>query len=212
MVASEPPHRLTRFDAGDVPLLFGLRVTGSLLVGDRFIDDLWFALGRGFSYGALALVVLACGVGATTSRRRTRVFVAICAVYAFTFFAIDLFGRGSAGMRPGYDEATWHLAGARFTYAPILFLSAALLAVADALPGRVPRSTWRMLHPAALVFVAALLIANFSFTSERSLGPSWQHGLTAARDRCDRGTTEAQVLVAPAPFGFVLKTTCARLR
>jgi hypothetical protein len=211
MVSSEAPQRLTRFDPGDIPPLFALRVTGSLLVGDRFIDDLWFAFGRGFAYGALALVVLACCIGAAKVGRSTRGFVVLCAAYATTFFVVDLFGRGSAGMRPGYDEATWHLAGARFTYAPILLLSAALLAIADGLPP-FQTSRWRRVQPAALAFAVALVVANFSFSSERSLGPGWQESLAAARARCDRTGGEARVLVAPAPFGFALETTCVRLR
>jgi hypothetical protein len=212
MVSSEAPQRLTRFDPGDIPPLFALRVTGSLLVGDRFIDDLWFAFGRGFAYGALALVVLACCIGAAKVGRSARGFVVLCAAYATTFFVVDLFGRGSAGMRPGYDEATWHLAGARFTYAPILLLLAALLAIADGLPRRVPTSRWRRVQPAALALAVALVVANFSFSSERSLGPGWQESLAAARARCDRTGGEARVLVAPAPFGFALETTCVRLR
>jgi hypothetical protein len=212
MVSSESPQRLTRFDPGDIPPLFALRVTGSLLVGDRFIDDLWFAFGRSFAYGALALVALACCFGAAKVGRSTRGFVVLCAAYATTFFVVDLFGRGSAGMRPGYDEATWHLAGARFTYAPILFLSAALLAIADGLPRRFPTSRWRRVQPVALTFAVALVVANFSFSSERSLGPGWQESLAAARARCDRSGGEARVPVAPGPFGFALETTCVRLR
>jgi hypothetical protein len=49
IVLSEAPERLTPFDAADVPPLFALRVTGSLLVGDRFIDDSgsrWVAASR----------------------------------------------------------------------------------------------------------------------------------------------------------------------
>jgi hypothetical protein len=72
IVLSEAPQRLTRFDAADVPPLFALRVTGSLLVGDRFIDDLWFSLGRGFAYGALAAVAVACCTGAAATAWKTR--------------------------------------------------------------------------------------------------------------------------------------------
>jgi hypothetical protein len=211
MAASESPQRLTRFDPADIAPLFALRVTGSLLVGDRFIDDLWFMLGRGFAYGSLAVVMLACFVGAAKAGPRTRVFVAVCCLYAATFFFVDLFGRGSAGMRPGSDAATWHLAGARFTYAPILFLSAALLAVADDIGRRFPSSAWRRIHPAALALSAAVVIANFSLSSERSLGPEWRPSLAAARAQCNRGVHEVHIPVAPGPFGFALTTTCARL-
>jgi hypothetical protein len=211
IVLSEAPQRLSRFDVADVPPLFALRVTGSLLVGDRFIDDLWFLLGRGFAYGALATVAIACCAGAAASGWRTRRFVALCSFYAIAFFAVDLFGRGSAGMRPGHDEATWHLAGARFTYAPILFLSAALLAVADDLPNRFRDAPLRRARPVALALATAMVAANFSFSSERSLGPSWKATLSAARDRCEETGGQTRVPVAPGPFGFALETSCARL-
>jgi hypothetical protein len=211
MAFSESPQRLTRFDAADIPQLFALRVTGSLLVGDRFIDDLWVALDGAFSYGSLAVVTVACCIGAAKAGRQTRVFVGLSCLYAVTFFAVDLFGRGTAGMRPGSDEATWHLAGARFTYAPILFLAGALLAVADELPRRFPSSAWRRIHPAALGLTAVVVIANFSFSSERSLGPHWKPSLAAARAQCERGAREVRIPVAPGPFGFSLTTSCARV-
>jgi MFS family permease len=130
-LAGESPERLTRFNGTDLPLLFALRVTGSLLVGDRFLDDTWLSLGRVFAYGALLAVAAALLAGAVRSERATRLFVAVAAGYAVVLFGVFLAGRGTAGMRPGMDEASWHLAGARFTYAPILLLAAALLAVVD---------------------------------------------------------------------------------
>jgi hypothetical protein len=66
-LAGESPERLTRFDATDLPLLFALRVTGSLLVGDRFLDDAWLSLGRVFAYGALLAVGVALLAGAFRS-------------------------------------------------------------------------------------------------------------------------------------------------
>jgi hypothetical protein len=211
ILASEPPQRLTRFDPGDLPSLFALRVTGSLVVGDGFLDEAWFALGKAFAYGALAAVVLACA-GVATSTRGTRAFVGVCAAYSAIFLVVPLAGRGTAGMRPGTAEATWHLAGARFTLAPILFLAAALLALVDNAPSSARGSVWFTPHRIALVAVATLLIANFSFQSERSLGPRWQPSLSAARDRCESGREHARVPVAPAPFGFALTSTCSRLR
>jgi hypothetical protein len=211
ILAGVAPQRLTRFDAGDLVPLFALRVTGSLLVGDRFIDELWFALGRAFAFGALTAVGLALLVGAARSRRATRAFVAVSSFYAVAFFGVQLFGRGTAGMRPGEDEATWHLAGARFTYAPILFLSAALLAVLDDVSARLQRPVRQGVGPVALLLVVALVAANYPLKSERSLGPRWTGELAEARGRCARGAEEVRVLVAPAPFQFSLTVPCARL-
>jgi hypothetical protein len=212
ILASEPPQRLTRFDPSDLLPLFALRVTGSLLVGDRFLDDVWFAFGRAFAYGALAAVLLACAAAVARSARSARFFVGTCAAYSAIFFVAPLAGRGTSGMRPGTDEATWHLAGARFTLAPILFLATALLTIVDRSPSSFPGSAWFNLQRIAPLVIATLIIANFSFESERSLGPRWRPSLNAARDRCEAGGERARVPVAPAPFGFALVSTCSRLR
>lgn len=205
MIATETgPQRLTRFSPADLPLLFALRVSGSLVVGDGFLDDVWLAFGRAFAYAALAAVVIALAVGAARSGRATRLFVAVSGGYSAVLFALYLFGRGSGGMRPGVSEETWHLAGARFTYAPILFLAAALLALVDR------RSTDR-LRILGLVVVAGLVLANFSFRSERSLGPTWHGELAAARAGCTAGQKQARLLLAPAPFGFRMVVACDRL-
>jgi hypothetical protein len=205
------PQRLTRFDPGSLPLLFALRVAGSLVVGDRFLDELWLTFGAAFAYAALAAVVIALVVQARGVTRRTRAFVAVCAAYAPVLFGLYLFGRGSGGMRPGVSEETWHLAGARFTYAPILFLAAALLTVADRRLAGVANGTRLRGEVVAVALVTALVAANFAFQSERSLGPTWGAELAAARGRCASGQDEARLLVAPAPFEFRLIAKCSRL-
>jgi hypothetical protein len=211
-LAGESPERLTRFDATDLPLVFALRVTGSLLVGDRFLDDTWLSLGRVFAYGALLAVSAALLAGAVRGGRATRIFVAVAAGYAVVLFGVFLAGRGTAGMRPGMDEASWHLAGARFTYAPILLLAAALLALVDRHVSHASRPARRLALGATGAIVAVLVAANFDLTSERSLGPAWQPELEAARERFDAGADDARIPVAPKPFGFVLETACRDLR
>jgi hypothetical protein len=211
-LAGESPERLTRFDATDLPLLFALRVTGSLLVGDRFLDDMWLSLGRVFAYGALLVVGAALLAGALRSGRATRLFVAVASGYAVVLFGVFLAGRGTAGMRPGMDEASWHLAGARFTYAPILLLAAALLALVDRYVSHAGRRAGRLALGATVAIVAVLVAANFDLTSERSLGPAWQPELEAAQERCRAGADDARIPVAPEPFGFVLEAPCRDLR
>lgn len=74
-------------------------------------------------------------------------------------------------MRPGAAEATCHPAVARFTLAPLIFLATALLALVEVAPSSARGYVWFNPHRIALVAVATLLIENFSFESERSLGP-----------------------------------------
>jgi hypothetical protein len=211
IATSQSPQRLTPFDPADVVPLFALRVAGSLTVGDRFIDDLWFAFGKGFSYGVLGLVAAGLVTGMALSPRRTRWFAALCIAYSTLFFIVFLVGRGSAGMRPGADEATWHLAGARFTYTPILFLATAVLAMLDARVRPVASVRRFLLPRIALGAVIVLVALNFSFKSERSLGPTWSSELDAGRQECVGGEPQAHLRVAPAPFGFGLSVACTRL-
>ena len=211
-LAGEPPQRLTAFDPADLPLLYALRVTGSLLVGDRFLDDAWLSLGRLFAYGSLIAVGAALVAGAARVRGATRLFVAVAAGYSVLLFGVFLAGRGTAGMRPGTDEATWHLAGARFTYAPILLLTAALLALVDRYAATAAGPGGHRAVGATVVVVAVLVGANFDLTSERSLGPTWRPQLEAARQRCDAGARAARIPVAPEPFGFALDASCQDLR
>lgn len=210
VVAGDRPERLTRFDAGDLPLLFALRVAGSLLVGDGLLDDLWFEFGQVFAYSALSLVGLVLALGAMRLDRTRRTLVAICCAYAVGLFSVYLAGRGSAGMRPGGDPTTWHLAGARYTLVPILLLvSALLIEVDDRTRGRAGRA----LEVAAVAVSAAIVAVSFSIHTERSLGPHWRPELAAARERC-RGNERKpiEILVAPAPFGFHLSSTCDQIR
>jgi hypothetical protein len=211
-LSGESPQRLTRFELGDVPPLFAVRVTGSLLVGDRFLDDLWFQFGNAFAYGALALIALVLVLGAAKTLEPTRRLILVSSAYAGLFFLAFLAGRGSAGMRLPSDEAAWHLAGARFTYTPILFLATALLAIVDATVGQRHGSSKRVAETAAALVVALLVALNFSFTSERSLGPGWKSELAEARQRCSSDTDQVRVRVAPAPFGFDFAAECRRLR
>jgi hypothetical protein len=204
------PQRGTRFFFHDVPTLFSLRVTGSLLVGDRYIDNLWFRFGHRFSYSTVVIVAALIGLALIRLDRRRKMFVAICAGYAVFLFWFYLYSRGSAGMRPGYNAATWHLAGARYTLVPILLLATALLVFAD---GAVRGSGARWVQAAVVLAVAGLIAANFPLKSERSLGPRWTPELRTARSRCaHRSSAPVHILVAPGPFAFFVKSTCARIR
>jgi hypothetical protein len=81
-------------------------------------------------------------------------------------FTVFLAGRRDGGDAAGMDEASWHLAGARFTYAPIL-LTAALLALVDRYASHPGRPAHRLPLGATIAIVAVLVAANFDLASER---------------------------------------------
>jgi hypothetical protein len=105
------------------------------------------------------------------------------------------------------DEASWHLAGARLTYAPILFsrrrCSRSSIGTCRIRAGRPPRARSHGRD------CRGPRRPNFDLTSEHSLGSAWRPKLEAAR--CDAGD-RARIPVPPEPFGFVLEATCRDLR
>jgi hypothetical protein len=187
-------------------------VTGSLLVSDRSLDDTWLSLGRVFAYGALLAVGAALVAGAVRSGRVTRLLVAVTAGYGVVLFTVFLAGRRDGGDAAGMNEASWHLAGVRLTYAPILLLSAALLALVDRYashPGR-PATASRLEQR------SRSSQCSWPRTSISRASASWvRRGSRSTRPHVSAGTRgrpDARIPVAPEPFGFVLEVACRDLR
>jgi hypothetical protein len=184
------PERNWGFRLGALPEIFALRVAGGLLVGDRFLGDLWNGLGRAFAYGALLLVAVVVVLLLRRSDRRTAAFALIALGYAGLFFCVQLVGRGTGGMDP--DLHGFRLNAARYILVPFLLLASVIVVLAER------RSAW--VGRAALVWLAALLAVNYSVTSDRSRGPRWDRELDRARRACTTtGKRTAKVLVAPSP-------------
>jgi hypothetical protein len=203
MRGGESPGRNWAFHLSDLPDIFSLRVAGGLLVGDRFLDDLWLAYGRAFSYAALVVVAAVIGLLLSLllsrSDRPTAAFVLISLAYAGLFFCVQLFGRGTGGMDP--EPGSFHLNGARYVLLPFLFVTAVVLVLVDRLGDSPVRDRWTWIRRAALVWLVAVVAANYLVGPNlRSSGPRWQHELEQARVSCGASTTGgARVLVAPAP-------------
>lgn len=197
MRGGESPERNWVFRLGDLPDIFSLRVAGGLLVGDRYLDELWLALGRGFSYTALLVVSVVIVYLLLRSTRATAAFALISLGYAGLFFCVHLVGRGTGGMDP--ELGSFHLNGARYVLLPFLFLLAALLALIDT--AGVSKMGARWMRRAACLWLLVLLLANYPIGPNlRSSGPRWSDELTEARQMCaTRGTPIARILVAPAP-------------
>jgi hypothetical protein len=207
----ERPERNWGFRPSDLLDIFSLRVTGGLLVGDRFLDNAWLAYGRTFSYGALLLVTAVIAFLLLRSERSTVAFVLISLGYGCLFFCVQLVGRGTGGMDP--DLGVFQLNGARYVLLPFLFTTAAVLALVDRAPRLGESATWTWARRAGLLWLAALLVANYSVVSDRSPGPRWDRELTRARASCTARNEEvARVLVAPSPPRVWFATVpCGRL-
>ena len=94
--APAAPARTSAFHLEDLPAIFGFRVAGSLLIGDRFLDIAWRALGQIFAYGALLTLGLILLWLIRQCDRPRRDFALVCLVEALAFFVIELSVRGTA--------------------------------------------------------------------------------------------------------------------
>ncbi len=184
------------FDPTAFAALFGTRVAGSFLIGDRFLDLAWRSLGAIFTYGSV--LVLAC-IMALAVRRLDRVrqrLALMCIGEGLAFFAVPLIVRGTAPMWPPVGHVS--LGASRYFVLPILFL---LSALAIGLDARLDVSAKGLLFgwwtiPA--VWFSAILLLNYSLPNGRSLGPDWATSLRAAERTCV-ATTAGYVSVPIAP-------------
>lgn len=197
-------HWPTRID--ELLDIFALRVAGSILVGDRYLENFWLRWGETFAYVSLALVALAA-VAVFLAWQDARI-AQFCVVYAVAFFTVPLVFRGTEGFRP--IEGEFHLGAGRYMFLPtILLITAFALSVGQ----------WRRLTQVAppavgailLTYVATIAIVNYSSTNPRSPGPRWGDEVERARSTCVGTVPEARLQIAPAPT-WSLVLPCSELK
>lgn len=227
--ARQQPERFLPSSAGDLPAIYGLRVAGSLLLGDRHLPALFAQHGLPFAFACLA--VAAAAVAAAATPRRSRPLVLLCAAASVVWLVTPLMLRGTATW---LDRADPGLPGSRYVFLPVVLLAVALIAGLDALHAAPPyaRRAWLPQTCATLAF-ALLAAGSWSVPSQRTDGPVWSSTLADAHQRCrqaggmpgdtgrsaeapwGRAVQPGQVLVpvapaAPSPPWSVL-VDCARL-
>jgi hypothetical protein len=199
MAGGARPERNWGFRLGALPDVFSFRVTGGLLVGDRFLGDAWVAYGRAFAYGAFLAVAVLIAVLLLHRSRRTIAFALISLSYAGLFLCVQLIGRGTGGIDPELHGS--RLDAARYVLLPLLLLVATILALVDRASLReYPSSVRAWAGRAALLWLVVLLALNYSVTNDRSRGPRWDRELVAAERACSSNPNRSvSVLVAPSP-------------
>jgi hypothetical protein len=168
----------TLYDA--IPRIFAERVTSSLLVGDRYLGDVFgHTTGSPFAWGSLALVALIVGVALWRLRGRRRWLVAVCATLSVAYFAISVLGRGTLVL---YPSKPWLLASTRYIYLPVIFLLTAVVAAADrGEPGgrRLP-----LREAAVAVLVLGTIVVSYRAPHRSDGSPRWKPALAEARLAC----------------------------
>jgi hypothetical protein len=181
-VVEEPPDPFGRVDATEVPAIYALRVAGSVVVGDLFLDNFWNRFGLGFAWSAFAIVAVAAALGVIGSRGAHRRFVLASLAVSVLFLAIPLLLRGTENFLN--RGAAFNLNGSRYTLLPVLFLLVGLLAGAEGWRERLGPTRWRNLQLGVGTFLAILVVVNYANFAVRTAGPNWGKSLQASRDLC----------------------------
>ncbi len=208
----ESPQPFGEVEPGDLIGIYSLRVVGSLLAGDRFLDELWRQLGWVFAWSSLAVVVVAIGYGIASGDGRKRFHLGVSFLYSLLFLAVPLLLRGTAHL---LERDQFTLNGSRYMVVPVLFLAVAILLVVEE-PGPLfsPASA-RHLQMGFVLWTLALVLLNFSGDSVRGGAPSWTTSLAHARSYCATPSVpgDADVVIGRGPDDvFPVRTTCDRIR
>jgi hypothetical protein len=190
----------------DVPVAYGVRVVGSLVFGERWLDVLWFHLDAWLAVAAVAVVVavvlLALPWRVASDRRG---FAAIAIVGSTVLFAVPVFVRGTLLIRLTSGEFTG--AGSRYVYLPVLVLFSGLAVLVDGSP-------LRWLRYAVAAQAISLMVICFGLSSLRSTGPTWSSQLPPARAGCATAPLASATVTVPiTPDGGDWNVTipCQRL-
>jgi hypothetical protein len=186
----EGADRIGGVDVAAVPRIFAERVTSSLLVGDRYLYDLFGGrTGSLFAWSSLIAVALAIGLGARRARGRRAWLLAGATTLSIVFFLVPVLTRGTDLLVP---DVPWALGASRYMYLPVMFLLTALVAAAD----RGASEPARRLHLRELVLTAVVvgaMIANYDAEHRTAGDPRWSSALADAKAACRAGNRVGSV-------------------
>lgn len=197
----------------DLPRLYGLRVVGALVIGDRFIEGAWRLLGWAIGYAGLVLVAFLLAYCVSKKALKHRRHTLIAFAYSIAFFAFPVWVRGTEHVTPSAESFSF--GASRFVVVPMLLLGAALAMFLSEPDPRLGKSTWRFIQGTTLLLTAWLVLTNYAAVNFRSGGPSWSQEVAAAAKNCRiSGPVYARIPVAPSFTGnvFNVLVSCARLQ
>lgn len=180
----------------DLPDIYGLRVAGSFLFGDRFLARAFDALGGPFALACL--VVVGAGLVVAMRQPASRPLVVLAAGYSVLWLSTPMLLRGTDGVLP---QAPGYLAGSRYMVVPVLLLVVSCAAWLDRVG---PRS--RAVAGTGFLVVVAL---SYAMPSQRTEGPVWSQALDRAAARCAASGGEPHLAArsAVAPWGLPVGPT-----
>jgi hypothetical protein len=181
VVLRQAPTPFVETHPGELPELYGLRVAGSVLLGDAPLPGLVAHAGAWVAFVAVVGVGVLLLAGLTQRRHLKRLQVGGLLALSLLWLVVPLLLRGTSTL---LDVDRIPLPGSRYTVNPILLLASALLLAVEK-PATTRRSG-RTLGPQLIVglLLLASIVTGFRLVAQRSNGPAWSDELAAARATC----------------------------
>ena len=187
-----------------LPIEYGLRVLGSAVVGERWLPSVWEHVGVVAVFAAIAVIV---GVVASTrpwTIESPRVWFAFGSIaMSVLLFAVPVWNRDAIGLRPDPDGLG--SVGSRYVVVPALLLFCAVIVLIDA-------SSRPWLRRIVVAHGAVLILASYTLTNPRSVGPVWSTEVSTYEQICQSAPPDANVSVpiTPADQVWVEVVPCKR--
>jgi hypothetical protein len=194
---------------GDLAEIFGVFVLAQLLVGNRFVDNLWIDGGMAFVAACFLVTAVVAGLLAWRSDRRRRVLALVLMVLGAVIFVVPLWGRGTS--LSALTAGAYHQAGMRYAVVPAFLLVCALAVLADAGErASPPRWTgWAAVRAALVAQVCAVFVISFAVRNPRSDGPDVVDEARQASEWCASQSRDTPVYLSVSPGGaWSVATTC----
>jgi hypothetical protein len=181
VVLRQAPTPFVETHPAELPELYGLRVAGSVLLGDAPLPVLVAHAGAWVAFVAVVAVGVLLLAGLTQRRHVRRLRVGGLLALSLLWLVVPLLLRGTSTL---LDVDRIPLPGSRYTVNPILLLASALLLAVE--KPTATRFSGRTLGPQLIVGLLLLVsvVTGFRLVAQRSNGPVWSDELAAARATC----------------------------
>lgn len=199
--AAAPPYRVSS-SVGDLFAVFGVRVLGGVVIGERWLGDAW----RAWHYGVVLLAIAVLVALAVVCRRAGRdrwAFAVGALVMAFVVFAGPVWIRGSEPMR--LHASGLRPDGARYLLAPIVLVVSGLVVLVDG-----AQRVW--LRRIVALHAVVLIVVGFHIANVRSVSTPWDVAVQRGQADCQAKAPDAVTRLPIAPARWVMLVPCARVR
>jgi hypothetical protein len=202
MLVAPERHEATSNSLGELYTTVSVNTLGSLLAGDRHLDDLWLRFGVTLGIVATFLTALVFFVLLARASRRSRQMALMLVIYAALVACGPLWSNGTSRTVP--VEGRTLVPIQRYVTVPVMFLVGAAAVLVDPIDRTRRRPEARIGRPLLLAHSAFVVVAGFSVVNPASAGPSWQNEVERGRQECRAGAEEVGLDISPGSWFVVL--------